>query len=85
MSNTMLDPGRTKSTEATTVAIDVTVNGKPDRIEVDPRVTSEAEKLFAGREYTWSARAEKYRLRLIEQWEIADFDFCPAVRRLTCK
>jgi xanthine dehydrogenase YagT iron-sulfur-binding subunit len=30
---------RTKSTDATTMAIDVTVNGKPHRIEVDPRTS----------------------------------------------
>jgi xanthine dehydrogenase YagT iron-sulfur-binding subunit len=39
MSDTVLGTARTKSTDATTVAVDVTVNGKPHRVEVDPRTS----------------------------------------------
>jgi xanthine dehydrogenase YagT iron-sulfur-binding subunit len=39
MNDTVLDTARTKSTDATTVAVDVTVNGRPHRVEVDPRTS----------------------------------------------
>src|SRR5713101_10165143 len=39
MSDTVLDTARTKSTDATTVAVYVTVNGKPHSVEVDPRTS----------------------------------------------
>jgi xanthine dehydrogenase YagT iron-sulfur-binding subunit len=39
MSDTVLVTARTKSTDARTVAVDVIVNGRPQRVEVDPRTS----------------------------------------------